>query len=437
VAAAVLALALVAAACTSAPSPQGWAPPQPVTVASQQLVIAAHKGHLFALPPDVTSAKWQFPPQDKNAFPIASVAADALDAQVDKLSISSGDKDSLHTKIGALAVQGPTVSDLKAAVKATSASNDEKSRLTDAIDAATKATKDAINSPQAFYGDIGVSPDSKTLYAAAFRGYVYALDAATGRIIWVNAVGSEMIGGIAVSKDGKTVYYGSKGKEIFARDAATGAPVWTFDARGEVWSTPTIAGDTIYATSLDGTLYALDPSGKARWTFRRANAGIAGAATVEGDAVYVGAFDNKLYSVKTSDGTENWSVKADNWFWGAPRVQDGTVYAANLDGRVYAVNVADGKLKWGKPFDTGSPVRSSPAFAGGGLVVANKAGRVYKLDESAGTAIGNPYVSGSTIYANLTADSSGKVYVSPQAAQLIVLDATNELQVSQLYGLAQ
>lgn len=430
--------ALIAAACTRAASPQGWAPPEPVEVNGQQLIVAAHKAKLFALPPNVQTPEWVFPPNDKTVYPIASIDAAALDKQIDALSISSDQKTTLHTKVKALMVQGPSINDLKDAVKATSASSDEKSKLNSAVDAAVKSVKDAISSPQAFYGDIGVSPDSKTLYATAFRGYVYALDASTGHVVWLQKIDSEMIGGVAVSADGKTVYYGTKGKQFFARDAATGAQTWVFEARGEVWSTPTIAGDTMYTTSLDGTLYALDPAtGKQKWMFSDAKSGIAGAATVDSGTVYVGAFDNRLYAVNASDGTPKWSYKAGNWFWGAARVQDGAVYAANLDGKVYAVNEADGTLKWGKPFDTGSPVRSSPAFAGGGLVVANKAGNVYKLGLSDGSAIGSPYKVGSTIYANLTADKSGKVYVSPQAAQLIVLDATNELSESQTYGLAQ
>ncbi|MBF6601005.1 MAG: PQQ-like beta-propeller repeat protein [Dehalococcoidia bacterium] len=433
--AAVGAATLVLVACTRAPAPQGWAPPQPVMANNQQLVIAARKAKLYALPPSVTTATWQFPPVDKNSYPVDSVSAAKLAAMVDALSIGADQKSSIQTKVKNLNIQGPSVSDLNNAINGSAASPDNKTKLTTAVDQITQADKTAIASPQAFYGDIGVSSDSKTVYAAAFRGYVYALESATGRLVWVQKLNDQMVGGVAV--DGSTVYYGSKGKRLYAADATTGAIKWTFAAAGEIWSTPTIAAGTIYATSLDGTVYALDTAGKQRWTFKNANAGIAGAVTVAGDALYVGAFDNRLYSVKVSDGTENWAFVAGNWFWGAPRVQDGVVYAANLDGKVYAVDASKGSLRWARPFDSGSPIRSSPTMVGGGLIVANKAGKVYKLEPATGRPVGSAYNAGSTIYANLTGMPPDTVYVSPQSPTLIVLNASGNLTLASSYPLAQ
>ena len=427
-------LALAAAACATTQSPQGWSPPLLLkSAAGDQLIIAAHTGHLYALPPNVTTPVWQFPPVDRTTYPIASTSAARLSAEVNALSIPADQKTTLLTKVKNLNAQGPSVTDLKTFLNTTAASPAEKSKFGADVDAATAATRDALSNLQAFYGDLGVSADGKTVYAAAFRGVVLALDAATGHLVWATNVGSEMIGGVAVSGD--TVYYGSKGRRVYAADAASGAVKWTVPTNGEVWSTPTVVDGTVYATSLDGTLYALDLSGKTRWTFKNANAGIAGAATVSGAYVYVGAFDNELYAVKVADGTQAWSSRGGNWFWGAPRVDGGVVYAANLDGRVYAVDAASGAPKWPKPFDTGAPVRSSPAVAGGGLIVGNKAGQVYKLDLSTGQAVGSAFLAGSTVYANLTADASGKVYVSPQSAQLIVLDATKALTASSTYTL--
>ena len=428
-------LAITAAACTRAPSPQGWAPPQPVMANNQQLIIAAHKSKLYALPPNVTTAVWQFPPVDKNSLPISQVEAGQLNDTVDSLNIPDDQKSSLKTKVQSLNVQGPSVNDLKNAVKAL----ERQPRRPH--EAHRPGRRHHLLRQEGDFQPAGLlrryrrldrqQDDLRRLVPRLRlrprrRDRPHRLDQNTN---------AEMVGGVAI--DDGTVYYGSKGSQVFAADAATGKIKWTFATKGEVWSTPTIADGTIYVTSLDGTVYALDDTGKTRWTFANPNAGIAGSATVNGDAVYVGAFDNKLYSIKTSDGTENWSYQAGNWFWGAARVQDGVVYAANLDGKVYAIDDASGKLKWNKPFDTGSPVRSSPTIAGGGLIVANKAGQVYKLDLSSGQSMGTPYDAGSTIYANLTTQSPATVYVSPQSPQLVVLNASGNLKVDSSYGLAQ
>jgi outer membrane protein assembly factor BamB len=131
----------------------------------------------------------------------------------------------------------------------------------------------------------------------------------------------------------------------------------------------------------------------------------------------------------------NWSFKADNWFWAAPVVQSSTVYAASLDHKVYAVDAASGQPKWQHPFDAGAPVRSTPVIAGGGLLVATRAGSVYKLSLDDGQPQGSPVVAGTQIDANLTADSGNMVYVSPTQAVLYVVNAAGPLESPASYPL--
>ena len=433
-----LAVAGVAlAACTRAPSPQGWAPPQSVSVSGANLTIAAHRAKLYALPPDVQTATWQFPPKDKSTYPVSESSAAALKAAVDQASIGQAQKTTLDQKIGQLNISGPSVNDLKSAIDSSGAASDVRSALKTQVDAVTKANSDALSGLQAFYGEMALSSDNSTLYATAFKGYVFALDPSNGHMRWFHKVGAEMVGGVALSADGKTAYYGTKGHDIIAADAATGAVTWDVGAAGEVWSTPVVDSGTIYVTSLDGTVYALDPDGKTKWTFKSANAGIAGTPAVAGGTLFVGAFDNRLYAMNAADGKELWSYSGGNWFWGTPVVQDGTVYAANLDGKVYAVDAGNGSAKWKTPFDTGSPVRSAPTIVSGALFVANRSVEVYKLDLSSGQSAGAPYKTGSTLYANLTpAPGDGKLFVLPQSAQLLVLNAA-DLTVSSQYSLAQ
>jgi outer membrane protein assembly factor BamB len=126
-----------------------------------------------------------------------------------------------------------------------------------------------------------------------------------------------------------------------------------------------------------------------------------------------------------------WSVSADNWFWATPLVRDGVVYAASLDGKVYAVSEDSGEARWDQPFDTGSPVRSSPTFAGGGLLVASRDGDVYKLDVQTGQPIdGSPGVTDQTVEADLTSDQKDRVYVVPRSATLFIVDAAGTVAVT-------
>lgn len=415
-------LALLAAGCGAPPGPEGWAAPNPVTVQSQQVILVAHKSHLYALPEGSSNANWQFPPKDKSTYPVSEEAQQALSSAVDALDTDEATRTQLKQKVRDLTLTGPSAGALKDAVKASSAPDNKKSDLTSAVDRIIKVEKDALGKLQAIYGDIGVSSDSGTVFVATFRGIVFALDIQTGHARWLRDTGGELVGGVAV--DGGVIYVGNKAERVLAYDAASGAAKWSFDADGAIWATPTVSGDVVYVTSLDGSLYQLDKaSGHKNWAFSGAQSGIASRPVVDGSSVYVGAFDNRMYSINTADGSMNWSLKADNWFWATPVVRGGVVYAASLDGKVYAVDAASGGRKWA--FDTGSPVRAAPVIAGDGLVVASKDGHINKLDlETGEPAEGSPRSIGTKILSDLVNGAGSLVYISPAAATLVEFDAS-------------
>ena len=399
------------------------------------MILVSHKSHLYALKKGSSVGEWQFPPKDKNAYPVSTESAQKINDQIDQFSLDASAKSDLKRKVADLTVAGPTAGVLKDAIDASGATEAEKSSIKKSIDSALTFEKDALNKPRALYGDTGISADGRTAYVPTFRGMLFALDTITGHVLWVRDAGAEMVGGVAV--DGDTIYVGTKADRLFAINGKTGERLWEFTTRGEVWATPTVDDGTIYATSLDGALYAIDESGKQKWVFTNVGSGIAARPVVVGDAVYVGAFDNKLYSVKKSDGSLNWSFKASNWFWAAPAVQDGVVYAASLDGKVYAVDASTGEKKWA--FDAGNAVRAAPVIAGDGLVVGAKNGRLYKLDLATGQPVdGSVEVDlGHKILANLTTDGDSTVYVVASTAVLYVLDVSGALTAPGSYPLPQ
>jgi outer membrane protein assembly factor BamB len=418
------------AGCSGPPSPRGWAPAQPVEVGAKNLILVPFKGKLTALPPDSTAAVWQFPPRDKASYAVSEQAAAAINNKIDALGLEGTAVKELETRVTDLHVSGPSKDLLNTAVDASAATDGEKKDIKALVDLTVKTESDALKSLKAIYGNLGLSADGDTTYLASFRGVVFALDTDTGATRWIRNANSEIVGGVAVAGD--VIYFGTRERDLLAVDARTAETKWVYRADGEVWSTPTIEGDGIYFTSLDGTVYALDASsGDELWTFDDARSGIAGQVTVADGALYVGAFDNKLYALDAADGAMRWSFESDNWFWAKPLVSDGIVYAASLDGKVYAVRAEDGTSAWDEPFDTGSPIRSSPVLVGGGLVVAARNARLHKLNLKTGAATdGSPVLVGeeSTVEADLAVGEGGRVYVVPRGRILYVFEATTALR---------
>jgi outer membrane protein assembly factor BamB len=424
-----LAIPIILAACSGPPSPRGWAAARPLVLDGDRIVLVPHKGKLFAMPDNSSAINWQFPPRDRNVYPLSELAVTTIEDAIDSTSMESTAKNELKQSVSNILISGPSAGDFKDRVDTSTMSADEKSDIKRLVDDTTKFENDAAQKLRAIYGDLGLSSDGGTVFVASFRGVIYALDVHEGTARWMHDVGSELVGGIAV--DGNTIYFGTKEDRVFAADARTGAPIWDFKADGEVWSTPVIDGDTVYLTSLNGSVYALNKDdGAEQWRFDGAGSGIAGRVTVDDGSVYVGSFDNKLYALDAGSGEMKWSAEGDNWFWATPVVQDGVVYAASLDGKVYAMRADDGTAAWDEPFDTGSPVRSAPVIVGDGLVVASRDARLHKLNLQTGQPVeGSPVLVGdeSTVEADLAVGEGDIVYVVPRGASLHAFEAAEGL----------
>jgi outer membrane protein assembly factor BamB len=427
-----LALGVLAAACSGPPKPRGWASARPVVVEDQSIVLVPHKAKVFAFDDNALTPRWQFPPRsnERDTYPVSDEALEALTGLIAASSLDDQGKENLTDLAAQLTISGASGNSFKQFVDASALTDDEKNVLKDLVDDARSFESDAHKSLRAIYGDIGVADGGETALVAAYRGMLFSLDVSTGGTRWVRDVGSEIVGGVAVSGD--LLYVGTKGDRLFAFDVATGERMHEFKAKGEIWSTPVIVDGTLYLTSLDGTVYALSPDlQETLWTFDAAKSGIAGNVAVVDGVAYAGSFDNKLYAIDAATGAMKWSIEADNWFWATPVVADGIVYAASLDGKVYAVRASDGSPAWDAPYDAGAVIRSAPVIAGEGLVVASRDARLHKLDLQTGQAIeGTPVIieDANTLEADLALDERERVYVVPRERVYYVYETAEGLR---------
>jgi outer membrane protein assembly factor BamB len=181
---------------------------------------------------------------------------------------------------------------------------------------------------------------------------------------------------------------------------------WQFQTKGQVLSSPAIAGDTLYIGSSDHLLYALDrASGAKKWTFKTESR-VTSSPAVAADTVYFGSYDGKFYAVDAATGKEKWKfatpgerrfaathlhgaspvaeVMPDpfDFYLSSPAVANGMVYFASGDTNIYALDAATGQLKW--KFKTADVVHGSPAISGGVLYVGSWDSFLYALDAATG-----------------------------------------------------
>ena len=85
------------------------------------------------------------------------------------------------------------------------------------------------------------------------------------------------------------VYAGSDDMHLYALDAATGEMLWSFETGDVIRSTPTVTGGAVYFGSNDNHVYALDAqTGEMLWSHDTGN-WVQHSPVVSGGAVYIGA----------------------------------------------------------------------------------------------------------------------------------------------------
>ena len=93
---------------------------------------------------------------------------------------------------------------------------------------------------------------------------------------------------------------------------------WRFRAKRSVTSSATGTEQALYFTSVDNTLYALDPrNGWVLWRFRLGKASISSPCFTD-DMVFVGASDGFIYAVETRSSKEVWRFRTEHQVNGSP-----------------------------------------------------------------------------------------------------------------------
>ena len=180
------------------------------------------------------------------------------------------------------------------------------------------------------------------VYAGFYDGYTYALDAGTGDLLWRSETGvlrrplTDKIRGSSPVVSGGVVYTGSVGYGtrfngwVSALAASTGEMLWQYEVYGSVEFSPIVSRGVVYAASLDSTplggghVYALDAvTGSLLWQFdvfvddQRWSSPV-----VSGDIVYVAALGklqipmtaselSSLYGLDAETGALRWEPKLD------------------------------------------------------------------------------------------------------------------------------
>jgi outer membrane protein assembly factor BamB len=164
---------------------------------------------------------------------------------------------------------------------------------------------------------------------------------------------ADEIWGAPTVEDG-IVYVTSLDGNLYALDGATGNVVWTYDGAQGLTTTPVIVGDLILVAGFDDAVFAVNKSdGTLAWDFAVGNWVLA-TPTVEGDTAYFGDFDGLIHAVNVQSGEGQWSLPLDRGeIRGAVAVSGDFVVAGTDDGWLTAVDRTTQQRVWETDIQSG------------------------------------------------------------------------------------
>lgn len=192
------------------------------------------------------------------------------------------------------------------------------------------------------------------VYVGSSDQRVYALDARSGKPVWVFKTGGMVHSSPALA--GANVVVGSWDGAVYALDAATGVQKWRFQTQTEqtrsimlgIQASPSVDADTVYIGSRDGYFYALDAaSGKQRWRYDAQGSWVVATAAQDAAAVYVGTSDTGLLlALDKRSGAEKYRYRTDVWTYAAPLRAGDALIVGSMKGELAVLDAAGGKLRW-------------------------------------------------------------------------------------------
>ena len=215
----------------------------------------------------------------------------------------------------------------------------------------------------------GALVTEKMIYAPNADYNLYALNM-QGQLQWA-FLADQSIWGVPVT-DGTNVYFGTLGRKVYAVNAQTGKQVWVQSLDGAVLGSLVLGTDnSLYAGSYGGTVYAFSTANGSNKSIATASSWIWYGPALEGTTLYFADGNGALYAQPVSGTGQAWKQALNGAITGTPLVTADNIVIGTEAGNVYFVDRAGKNLH---PVSITGKIYSSPVAAGTLVLVAPTGG---------------------------------------------------------------
>ena len=228
------------------------------------------------------------------------------------------------------------------------------------------------------------------------------------RAVWSVRIGPAGVG-FAPVVIGESVFLASSDGRVARLEAATGRTQWQVDLGRKLTGGVGSDGDRVVVAARDGSLIALDGSGKQAWSIALG----AEAVTVPSvglGLVLVRTSDNRISAFESDSGKRRWTFQRQLpplvlRQSGGIAIAPGTAFAGLPGGRIVALGLQNGAVRWEAPvsqprgateIERIADVVGTPMVSGRDVCAASFQGRVACFEASTGRQLWSRDVSSST-----------------------------------------
>jgi outer membrane protein assembly factor BamB len=202
------------------------------------------------------------------------------------------------------------------------------------------------------------------LIAGDYEFRLHSLNPDSGGEIWVNkdATGRWIGSPLAV---GDLILAPNADHNLYAINS-NGIVQWKFTAKNGLWNQPVTDGKSVFVSSMDKNLYALNPkTGKVLWSVELGGSVLFSQTLGDDGILYIATINKEILAISPDSGKIIWKAKTNGVVWEPVAVKDGTLYAGDQSGKVFALSTKDGSKTW--EIDTGGSVIGGPVLTEKGL----------------------------------------------------------------------
>jgi outer membrane protein assembly factor BamB len=210
-------------------------------------------------------------------------------------------------------------------------------------------------------GPLAVADRKDDLIVVPSNESLHAYSAVTGAVVWIADCGP--LSAPVLLRGGWLI--AASAEHVMAFRASDGKQVWNRRIGG-VTERPAIDGPTLYMSTVDGRVVAVEvATGSLVWE-RRVGTELTEPLAI-GERVYLGANRRHFVCLKARNGDVDWRATIGAAVRGAPAVDAAHVYLVAMDNLLRALDRHNGALRWKR--DLTHRPSSGPVVLGGTVTV--------------------------------------------------------------------